>query len=242
MTFLQTRKSALFHTWLFLALIPLAMGWQQNKTQVSSAPIAGAMVADLKGKVQVQLPGQAPSTPGRGQILPAETTITTEKGRILLRLEDGSQILVNEHTRLLLKQPSPNSWQRLQLLLGRIKAEIQKHMGGSPPFQIGTPSAVISVRGTRFNVEVDKHSTTKVSVEEGEVQLESAKSMGKPVVIKAGHKSQVKEGSAPELPKEAPEVERRSTNNGNGRDNSLPGFGPHGNGNPPGPRGGGRRP
>ncbi len=232
---------AVFFAWLLLAAAPLSIGGQ-NKTQASAVPVAGATVADIKGKVQVQLPGHAPAAPSRGQVLPAETMVSTEGGRILLRLEDGSQILVNEHTRVVLKQPSSNSWQRLQLLLGRIKAEIQKRIGGSPPFQIGTPSAVISVRGTRFNVDVDKHKATKVSVEEGEVELASAKGIGNPVLIKAGHKSRVREDSAPETPQEAPEIQRQSGNGNSDRGNAANGAGSHGLGNPSGSRGGGRRP
>jgi hypothetical protein len=134
--------------------------------------------------------------------LPAETTITTGNGRILLRLEDGSQILVNSKTHIVLKQPSPTSWQHLQLLLGKIKAEIQKLTGGAPSFQIGTPSAVITVRGTRFYVRVDKHKTTRVDVEEGVVEVESLKHLGKPVQVKAGFSDTVKKDSAPEVPKE----------------------------------------
>jgi hypothetical protein len=243
MKFQQIRNWILLIAWLCLAMPPLAVTVQQTNTPAATtAAAANATVVDIKGKVQVQISGQAASTPARGQVLPAETVVITDDGRILLKLEDGSEILVNKHTRLVLKQPAASAWQRLQLLLGHIKAQIQKRIGGSPPFQIGTPSAVISVRGTRFTVEVDKHNSTKVVVEEGEVQLESTSGVGKPVIIKAGQKSRVKEDSAPEPPQEAPEAGRQSGNNGNGRDNSPSGLGSHGNGSPGASHGGGRRP
>jgi len=205
---------------------------EQNSPQASTAPIAGATVADFKGDVEVELPGKTASNPTRGQVLPAETAITTAKGQILLQLEDGSQILVHAKTRLVLKQPSPSNWQRLQLLLGKIKAEIQKRTGGSPPFQIGTPSAVITVRGTRFYVEVDRHNTTRVKVEEGVVEVQSLKGTGKPVLIKAGFSTRVGEDSGPEPPKESPGQERQQGNRDNG-----PGGISHGN-----PGGRGRKP
>jgi len=211
---------------------------QQSPATGTAIATANASVADIKGKVQVQLPGKEPSAPSLGEVLPAETTITTGDGRILLRLEDGSQILVHSNTHIVLKQPSPNSWQRLQLLLGKIKAEIQKRTGGSPPFQIGTPSAVITVRGTRFYVKVDKHKATRIEVEEGVVEVESLKGIGKPVQIKAGFSSTVKENGAAEEPKEVPGLDRQSGNMGNGRDNGP--SGPNQHANPPGPRG--RRP
>ncbi len=216
---------------VFLTATPLTT--VQQSAGPTPLPAANATVADLKGEVQVELPGRGDAVPTLGQVLPPETVVTTKDGTILLRLEDGSQILVHSKTRLVLKQPSPTGWQRLLLSLGKIRAEIQKRTGGSPPFQIGSPSAVISVRGTRFYVDVDKHNTTRVTVEEGEVDLESVKGKGKPVRIKAGFSSSVKEDSAPEPPHEAPGQGKSGDNPGKGWGNS-PSAGPHGN---PGGRG-----
>jgi ferric-dicitrate binding protein FerR (iron transport regulator) len=214
---------------------PTAMA-QQTAAPASTVATASASVADVKGKVQIELPGKAPSSPSLGQVLPAETTISTGNGSILLRLEDGSQILVHANTHTVLKQPSPAGWQHLQLLLGKIKAEIQKRTGGSPPFQIGTPSAVITVRGTRFYVRVDEHKTTRVDVEEGVVEVENLKGIGKPVQVKAGFSSRVKEDSAPEEPKQAPGLDRQSGSNmGNDHDHGLSGSNQRAN--PPGSRG-----
>lgn len=216
---------------LSLAAAPAASA-SQTASPASTIPTASASVAEIKGKVQIELPGKAPSNPSLGEALPAETAITTANGSILLRLEDGSEILVHSNTHVVLKQPAPTALQRLQLLLGKIKAEIQKRTGGSPPFQIGTPSAVITVRGTRFEVRVDKHKATRVDVEEGAVEMESLKGIGKPVQVKAGFSSSVKEDSAPDEPKQTPGWNRQSGNNpGNDHDN--------GRINPPGR---GRRP
>lgn len=207
----------------------------QTAAPASTVTTARASVADIKGKVRIELPGKAPSSPSLGQVLPAETTISTGNGSILLRLEDGSQILVHANTRAVLKQPSPASWQQLQMLLGKIKAEIQKRTGGSPPFQIGTPSAVITVRGTRFYVRVDKHKATRVDVEEGVVEVENLKGIGKAVQVKAGFSSSVKEDSAPEEPKQTPPGLDRQSNMGNDRDHGLSGSSQRAS--PPGSRG-----
>jgi len=186
----------------------------QNSAPLASAPLANATIADLKGKVRLQLPGQSQSAPTRGQVLPPQTKLITENGRVLLRLEDGSEVLVLPHTQLVLKQPSTTSWQRLLLTLGRIMAEIQQRIGGSPTFQMGTPGAVISVRGTRFYVEVDKRNVTTVDVEEGVVQLENSKRIGAPVLVKAGFSSRVAEDSAPEQAKPTDEFKKESGNGG----------------------------
>jgi ferric-dicitrate binding protein FerR (iron transport regulator) len=234
------------HKWVLLCgMLCVAMSAQvAAQKAASTAAIANATVVDFKGKVLIELPGQGPSVLSSGQVLPAETVVTTGNGRLLLKLEDGSQILVHPNTRLVLKQPSPASWWRMEVFLGKIKAEIQKRLGGSPPFQIGTPSAVISVRGTRFYVKVSKHRMTRVAVEEGEVWLENARGIGHPVLLKSGFSSDVTEDSAPGQPKATPGSQRQS--DGNGRDNGASGPGQHGNSPgsnmPPGSRGGGRRP
>lgn len=168
---------------------------------VVNAPYAGATVSDFKGKVSVQLPAQAFSAPVRGEILPPETTVNTDEGRLLLKLSDGSDILVRPHTKLVLKQPETSGWKYFQMTIGRIRTSIQKRLGGTPSFQIGTPSAVISVRGTQFEVEVDRRGFTEVDVDEGVVELESITGQGESVMISAGFSSRVGMESGPETPR-----------------------------------------
>src|SRR5262249_45952799 len=124
------------------------------------------------------------------------------------------------HTRLVLKQPESNGWKYFQMLIGRVRTSIQKHLGGTPAFQIGTPSAVISVRGTRFNVEVDRRGFTQVDVEEGVVQLEAVSGRGEPVLITAGFSSRVGMETGPEVPRPTrdlrPELNRPGRKDGNG--------------------------
>lgn len=178
-----------------------------------NAPYAGATISDFRGRVSIQLPGQSSlSEPSRGILLPPETTINTGEGRLLLRLSDGSDILVRPNTKLVLKQPETNAWRYLQLFIGRIHTQIQKHLGGTPPLQIGTPSAVISVRGTVFEVEVDRRGVTQVDVDEGIVELDSLGGRGEAVLITAGFSSRVGLSSGPEVPRPThdlrPELDR----------------------------------
>lgn len=182
------------------------------------APFAGATVSDFKGKVSVQLPGQSLGAPSRGEVLPAETLVSTEDGRMLLRLSDGSDLLVRANTRLLLKRPEAGGWRYVQLLLGRVRAEIQKRLGGAPGFQIGTPSAVISVRGTSFEVEVNRAGLTEVDVHEGVVQLDSARGMGESVLIRAGFSSRVGFEAGPESPRPTRDIRPDLERPGHGND------------------------
>ncbi len=196
---------------VFCAFVAAAQEPQQHAPM--NAPFAGATISDFKGTIAIQLPGQGFSAPSRGLVLPAETLISTENnGRMLLRLSDGSDLLVRSNTKLVLKQPEAGAWRYLQVMIGRVRAEIQKRLGGAPGFQIGTPSAVISVRGTSFDVEVNRTGITEVDVHEGVVQLDSAKGMGESVLIRAGFSSRVGFEAGPEAPRPTrdirPELER----------------------------------
>jgi uncharacterized membrane protein YgcG len=170
-------------------------------TAAPSAPYAGATISDFKGKVSIQLPARAFAAPVRGEVLPPDTTVSTDDGRLLLKLSDGSDVLVRAHTRLLLKQPDASGWKYFQILVGRVRTQIQKRLGGSPAFQIGTPSAVISVRGTKFDVEVDRRGFTEVDVDEGVVELEAVTGRGESVMITAGFSSRVGLETGPEVPR-----------------------------------------
>jgi uncharacterized membrane protein YgcG len=195
---------------------------QQAPPAAVSAPYAGATISDFKGKVGIQLPAQAFTAPVRGEVLPPDTTVNTEDGRLLLKLSDGSDVLVRPHTKLLLKQPETSGWKYFQVLIGRVRTQIQKRLGGSPAFQIGTPSAVISVRGTRFDVEVDRRGFTQVDVDEGVVELEAVTGRGEAVMITAGFSSRVGMETGPETPRPTQEL-RPQLDRPNRRDNGISG-------------------
>jgi len=200
---------------LFLTLIgfvlygAFAAAQEASQAPATSAPYAGATISDFKGKVSIQLPAQAFAAPVRGEILPPDTTVSTDEGRLLLKLSDGSDVLVRAHTKLLLKQPEASGWKYFQILVGRVRTQIQKRIGGSPAFQIGTPSAVISVRGTKFDVEVDRRGFTEVDVDEGVVELEAVTGRGESVMITAGFSSRVGMETGPEVPRPTQDLRPR---------------------------------
>lgn len=212
---------------LVFALIGVAMycataAAQQDSPAAVSVPYAGATVSDFKGKIGIQLPAQAFSAPVRGEVLPPETTVNTDDGRLLLRLSDGSDVLVRPHTKLVLKQPETSGWKYFQILIGRVRTSIQKHLGGTPAFQIGTPSAVISVRGTKFDVEVDRRGFTQVDVNEGVVELEGVSGRGESVMITAGFSSRVGMETGPEVPRPTRDLRPQLDRPGR-RDNGISG-------------------
>jgi hypothetical protein len=82
---------------------------------------------------------------------------------------------------------------------------------------------VISVRGTRFLVEVNRHNVTEVDVEEGLVEIKSVSGLGAPVLIGPGFSGRVGENSAPEPARPTrdlrPELDRPDQDRDKERDN-----------------------
>jgi hypothetical protein len=185
---------------------------QQPGSAASTAAIAGATIAEWKGNIRLSLPGQSPSNPLRGEQLPPGTILDTGSGRLLLRLSDGSEVIIRAHTRLQVQQPTLTDPSYFQLLLGRIRALINKRTGGAIPFELGTPSAVIAVRGTQFEVQVNPRNVTEVDVVDGLVEVYGRGGTGGSVLLEPGFSTRVGMGSDPEQPEPTnemrPEVER----------------------------------
>ena len=166
-----------------------------------AAPFAGAVISEWRGPVQVQLPGGPATHLTRGQVLPEGAVLDTRDGQLVLVLRaDESEILVQPHTRLILQAPQPGNWDTLQIILGKVRAYIRKRTGGAPPFQMGTPSAVIAVRGTRFDVEVNASGISEIDVFEGLVEVGSATLPGVSVLVSPGMSTRVGIGTPPETP------------------------------------------
>src|SRR5258708_3091598 len=211
------KYTAVRSTYFYLLFFWISAGMaaaqeQQPSSTPATAAIAGASIAEWKGNIRLSLPGQLPSNPLRGEQLPPGTILDTGSGRLLLRLSDGSEVIVRAHTKLLVQQPSLTDPSFFQLLLGRIRALINKRTGGAVPFELGTPSAVIAVRGTQFDVEVNPHNVTEVDVVDGLVEVYGRSATGGSVLLEPGFSTRVGMDAGPEQPEPTnemrPEVER----------------------------------
>lgn len=182
--------------WPFLCLA------QATTPGPTPIPSGSATISDVKGEVSV-FPAQGVSAVAfKSEVLGPNTTIETRKGSVLLILSDDSQVLVNANTRVVLRAPDESQGNFLEQLIGKIIARVKKRTGNEPAFQMGTPSAVITVRGTRFLVEVTKKQHTFVEVYEGFVQVNGLGG-GRPVFLQPGYTTQVGLNSSPESPRNA---------------------------------------
>lgn len=171
--------------------------------QSSVLPVGSATVADYKGEVTLHVPDGTTIAADRGMTLAAQSVIDTGKGSALLNLQDGSQILVKPHSHVVLKAPdqAPGDW--LELTIGKVLAKIKKRTSNAPSFRMGTPTAVITVRGTRFEVEVDKKQRTRVEVYEGMVEVTGMGAGMGAVMLRPGFLTHVQANRDPERPRES---------------------------------------
>jgi len=170
-------------------------------------PVGSATVADFQGEVTVHAPDGTIIAADRGMTLAAQTAIDTGKGSTLLNLQDGSQILIKPHSHVVLKAPDQAPGHSLELTLGKVLAKIKKRTSSSPSFRMGTPTAVITVRGTRFEVEVDKKQRTRVEVYEGMVEVSGMGVGVGAVMLRPGFMTHVQANRDPERPRESMEHE-----------------------------------
>jgi ferric-dicitrate binding protein FerR (iron transport regulator) len=191
----------------------------------AALPVGSATIAEMKGEVAFHSATGDVLTGQRGTVLAAESKIDTVKGSVLLTLPDGSQVLVKSNSHVVLKAPPQDKGFWLELLLGKINAQIQKRLGNEPSFRMGTPTAVITVRGTKFSVDVNKKQKTSVDVYEGLVEVSGLRDgqIGAPVLLHPGFSTGVDQNRDPEQPRG---MENRDMND----NRNNPGFGGMGRG------------
>jgi hypothetical protein len=107
-----------------------------------------------------------------GQGIQANQVIVTGLGAYArFRVADGSEFEVFEKSEVTFRD-SGGSWKDLlNVWIGHVKVYVQ-HLLGPNPTSVTSPTAVISVRGTTFDVVVENDDgDTIVAVDEGKVQV-----------------------------------------------------------------------
>jgi ferric-dicitrate binding protein FerR (iron transport regulator) len=144
--------------------------------QVVASPYAdrAATAVHVIGRVSI-IRDNVPWTIDTGALVyPKQTIVTGEDGSAVFRMPDGSTFEVFANSRFVYRSNPSNFEDLIDLLLGQVKVHIEKKLGGKPnPNRIHTPTAVISVRGTTYHVQIeDEGETTFVGVEEGIVDVQ----------------------------------------------------------------------
>ncbi len=169
-------------------ILLLAAGFAKAQLADPSRPVNGAAsVITLTGSVSV-LRDESPWALSVGDsIQPRQIVITGPDGSAVFRVGDGSTFQVFPNSRVIFRNNRGDWRDLLEILIGKVKVEIEK-IGGQPnPNKVRTPTAVISVRGTVFDVDVeDEDATTMVMVEEGQVEVRHLLKAGDAKVLNPG--------------------------------------------------------
>lgn len=174
-----------FATWgrlVIAATAVVCLAQAQDSTAVA------ARVKTAVGRVDV-MRGVEPWALSSGEsISPKQLVKTGVDGYAVFTLADGSEFEVFPNSEVTFRDNPGNFAHLLEVWLGRVRVHIQKLSGGKPnPNRIGTPTAVISVKGTIFHVGVeDGGATTIVMVEEGLVGVSHKILPGREIPVAEG--------------------------------------------------------
>lgn len=157
-----------------------------NAQILPSYPEAAATVISQTGQVSV-LRDNAPWALFVGDSVQSRQVIVTgPDGFAKFQVSDGSTFDVYPNSTVVFRKNPPNWRDLLDMLAGKVRIHIEK-LGGQPNNnRVMTPTAVISVRGTTFDVSVNDEEATLVEVEEGIVDVRHALKPGDSKTLNAG--------------------------------------------------------
>jgi len=173
--------------WLLMAA-GAAVCVAQTSVPSNSPSSPAAKVIALGGQVSVMRDSVPWALEVGDQVQPRQLIVTGPDGFATFQLSDGSTFDVYPNSRATFRD-NPGEWRDLlRIWLGRVKVKIQKLNGQPNHNRVDTPTAVISVRGTVFDVAVeDEDDTTLVVVDEGQVAVQhKLLPRGEPKLLNAG--------------------------------------------------------
>lgn len=174
----RTAQRSPWGTWAAACLLSFSLvapGFAQlSIPSFGSASGSAAQVVSTKGQVSTFRDGFALALKVGDQVAPRQEVASGPDGHAIFSLPDGSSFELFANSRATFRASSGGVTDLLDLWIGRVKVHIQK-IGGRPnPNRVITPTAVISVRGTIFDVTVEEEDVTLVLVEEGQVAVQHA--------------------------------------------------------------------
>jgi len=129
---------------------------------------------------------------------------TSANSRVELDMPDGSVIRINENSVFNVKEiktPENDGEDRMSFTLwaGKIWGSFKKIFSDRQERNIDSPSAVVAIRGTTIEMEVDMQLKTTVRVIEGKVGVTSKDAEGE-VIVSTNQETIVEKGKAPTNP------------------------------------------
>lgn len=143
-------------TALIVGVASLALAAESKRT---------AQIISLDGKADLKLAGESNWAPAQvGTVMNEGDTLKTAEGAIAtinvdgkgqtatVEVKENSQLLLSE---MLVDQSAGTSKTLLDLAMGEVLIKAQKVHGEQSKFEVKTPTSIVGVRGTTFNVKVE---------------------------------------------------------------------------------------
>jgi hypothetical protein len=146
-----------------------------------------AVVVEQLGQVSTLDGGLSKALFQGSAISPQQLVVTGPDGYAKFQVSDGSTFEVFSNSRVVFRENLGNWKDLLNVWIGRVKVFIQHEPGKPNHNEVSSPTAVISVRGTVFDVVVeDVDGTTLVTVDEGVVTVRNFTAPGPIQVLNPG--------------------------------------------------------
>lgn len=135
-----------------------------------TSTIAIAVLASVTGDVQVKKGEVWTKASAEDEVAQSDVIKTSFNGQATLLFGSGSMIRVDQNSQIALSEYSRDgeSWIiKINQIFGRSWNRVQKLIGGSV-YEVDTPTAVATVRGTTFGIDTNA-SGSAITVDEGTV-------------------------------------------------------------------------
>jgi hypothetical protein len=120
----------------------------------AAAQVGAGTVKELRGAVEVQRNGRSLAATSGMPILVGDKIETSRKSRVTVELIDGSELTLSETSSVVIDRAmTSGADSMIELFRGKLRSLVNITVGKATGFEVHTPNAVASVRGTDFDVE-----------------------------------------------------------------------------------------
>ena len=190
---------------LFVVFLACTCLLTLGRDGIQAQELVSAKVLSVEGQVEIrrtpanQIQAQNVAFKVEDKLNAGDTIVTGKKGRLVLGLSDGSQAVIAPQTTVIIEDLGKSPRTLFNVIRGKTRVHIEK-LGGQPnPYRVNTPTAVIAVRGTIFDVLVEKDET-QVFLHEGAVAVTNLRLLDQPILLSAGQMTRISMQRPPNQP------------------------------------------
>ncbi|MFA6316019.1 MAG: FecR family protein [Elusimicrobiota bacterium] len=154
-----------------------------------AAAVSAARLTDYSGVVQIKALGAFDWVQVDGAPLdlrPGDGLRTGGRGKATVVFSDGSRVELSASASFVLEEAGARGT-GVRLFMGVLRAKVERLL--SRRFTVRTPTAVCSVRGTEFQVQVQEGGRTNVDLYKGLLAVEDSR--GQQILLKSGQRLEV---------------------------------------------------